>query len=388
MGLRDIDSRYKSKGFRKAFPLLTLVLLIVAVSIAIVALSSSGPAPPTGAVVVANETAGNDTETGPVEEEPEEPELPDLSISKISFSQPEIRVGEAVNILVEVRNRGELAINKSEILAYIDNELIGSGALANLPPGSSTTVSIEWKPDAKYLGEQTIVVKGDPYKKLAEESEENNEESKGIDVGERVFEDVSDKLRMASKAGIGSFWYTTLEYFVPPKPGSIEKYFDFSKKDEDSFYLIIALAGFKEDRINNLSDIKIPDSSDDGWGFSSCIKKTASADNCIWNGPQIMLTLEIEDKYLVAKDTDGGRQKVYTTSKGIKNIELSEAQRVDWPTDIQLFKVFGSGSPDEFIPAEFYEVKGTDIYFHPVQWNPGTLKAVVYPRVVFLITLD
>ena len=108
-------------------------------------------------------------------------------------------------------------------------------------------------------------------------------------------------------------------------------------------------------------------------------------EECIWNGPQITITLDFDGNRLVATDHSGKEEKATSTDKNIKNIRMTAMRVADWPEEeLKTWRVFDAPEPNNLVPLEFYEVdKDNDrIYIHPMRWNPRdyTAKVMLWVR--------
>jgi len=375
------------KGPTKLRKDLLLILIIAVVAIAIIAIELSI----WGGQKAADEPTVNDTNETPdgqpleLEQPPEEAK-PDLDIRSFDVGTKSVFAGDTLTIAATVKNKGDANATDVTIALFVGDTRVDA-KVVSIAADETMDLTFEWTPMEAQIGKQAVRLVVDPDNIIDEENEENNQEGEEIEVKEQLIEDVSEDFELQSTAQFNIHWYSD-KFKVPPQGGEDYTYFQLTREDTSLYYLDLVVSGFRATNNNNILGIEIPDASESEWNGRKCIKRDMESDTCIWNGPQIKIALEIDGSRLVATDQDGQEDKVTTSGDDVDSISLTGMRTARWPGEIKTWKGFDAPSPDYFVPLEFYEVVGNDIYIHPMKWNPKALRAEVALWFRFEITTD
>jgi hypothetical protein len=244
---------------------------------------------------------------------------------------------------------------------------------------------VNWTALASQKGQQTVRVSVDPDDRIDEVSETNNEESKTVTVTEKIIQDITEGFRLQSTAGFNEHWYSE-KFRLPPVGGEDYTYFQITQHSAGDYYLDVSIPGFRATSIGKVSGIEIVDASDEGWNSHWCIKETMSSDNCIWNGPEIVLSFDFRSGKLVVEDALGERSTTLSSGTRIRDVTLVGMKKADWPGNLTTWGVTNAPRPNYFVPKQFYEYYSSKLYIHPMMWNPDTLQAEVTTWLRFEIT--
>jgi len=99
------------------------------------------------------------------------PQPPDIELVKID-APPRAEVGESCDIRVEVRNNGAPATNITVILE-VDGEELGNWTIPSLERNETWSDETSWTPQSP--GNYTLRAVADPYNRIEEYNETNNE---------------------------------------------------------------------------------------------------------------------------------------------------------------------------------------------------------------------
>lgn len=108
-----------------------------------------------------------------------EPELPDLRLTDLAFSGTEHLEGVAETVSVKVANVGTRTATGA-LIRFTESGATMNEQTITLASGASQVVQFSWTPGA--LGARTIKAEGDPGKLIAEFAENDNEQSRSVDV--------------------------------------------------------------------------------------------------------------------------------------------------------------------------------------------------------------
>ncbi|MBN2518422.1 MAG: hypothetical protein JXB14_06240 [Candidatus Altiarchaeota archaeon] len=394
MGLREIDRRIELfTRYKQFLPFVVIgIVVIVGLAIFLALQTSPSPQPPSGAVVIPNETKD---EAAPPEE-PEEEGIPnkmkpDFRITELKVIPETINTDKEVVITATLENRGGSNATSVAVRMLLGEKTVYSGEIPLFAIGSPEMISYNWTPTSADVGSITVSVEVDPENLIDEGNDRNNDEKMTIKVEKTNIIDITGKVKEYKKS-FDEIWYS--DTFTSPPDGRTEitKYFALTPKGTDQYTLNVAIAGIRAKRDVGAFTIQIPVPTESGWSSSTCIKESLASNRCIWNGPQIALKLSIDKSKgrLIVEDLYGGIDYVSLgSSKGsakkIKKINFVGAQKADFNNEIQVFRVSGSPAVDSLVPESFYEIKDQTVYYTPLRWNPVTKKGELYMRAEFLI---
>jgi hypothetical protein len=322
------------------------------------------------------------------------PELPkpDLDIDDITLNDSDISVGDSITITAFVKNKGNLNASNVTVGFFAGVVSLGAAVIENIAEGETVQVSIEWAPpSAEFIGEYDITAKADPDGEIDEENELNNDGDVELTVDQLIMEDVSADFMFRRTNDFNQHWYSD----NPNMTGMLYNggdegytYFQIYKNSGKSYYLDVFIPGFKYVKASGVGGIFIPAANENGWDSNNCIKETLGDDRCVWNGPQIQLTISIDSKKLKITDFDGQTSVATTTDNAIDNINLIGLKTAKWPEELRTWKVTNGPEPNNLVPFTFYEVDGRKIVIHPMRWNPKTFEAEVALWYRFEIIVD
>ena len=320
-------------------------------------------------------TSGTSAGPTPQEEEPPLVTKPDLDIRSFNVVSGRVFVGERLTITTSVKNKGDYNTTNVTVALFLGDTPVATKTVS-IAADETMDLTFEWTPTEDQVGQHALRLVIDPDNMIDERNEENNREGEEIEVRRQLVEDVSKDFKLQSTYHFNTHWYSN-KFVVPPQGGETYTYFQLTREDTSLYYLDIVVPGFRATNNNNIFDIQIPDTSESGWNGGKCIKKSMGLDACIWTGPQIRISLEINGNRLVATDQNGREDKTTTSDDDIDDIRLAGMQTARWPGKLKTWRVYNSPELDSFIPTEFYEIVGDDIFIHPMRWNPKTLDAEV-----------
>lgn len=107
-----------------------------------------------------------------------------IAADDISFDSPNPADGDLVYVLTTIHNTGPAASGPLVAAAVVSNTLVGSAFVATVPASGTAQVSIPWDTTG-WGGDLTIEVRVDPYDRIAETNEENNQASQPLHVRTR-----------------------------------------------------------------------------------------------------------------------------------------------------------------------------------------------------------
>lgn len=361
-----------------------VIAIVTIVVIAVIVFISSNKAAPEPVAPV-NNTPQNNTPTNQtplIVNQTPEIDLPDLDISAISFSSDTPTLGQELTITATVRNRGDVNATNVPVLFKIGVLELGRVTADNVSVDEEVEVSINWTIIEDAIGENKLEAIVDPDDDIEEESENNNNKDKTLEVSDQLIEDVSDEFEHKQTRDFIEHWYSDSRFPYMIEGSEEYEYFQLvsAQNGDDVYHLDVVIPGFKVTKINSVSGVEVPDASTSGYNTRRCIKETQSDETCIWNGPQITITLDFEGNKLVATDHSGNEKKVTNTDNRIKNIRMTAMRIADWPDEeIKTWRAYEAPQPNRLIPLEFYEVDDdtNKIYIHPMRWHPRDYNAKV-----------
>lgn len=375
-------SRKMSVAQERKDIMIIAVIAVAVIGVVLIELSISGSqqAPPTGNTSVVNQT--------PVNQTPQHVLKPDLIISSLSLSSNSVTEGDSVSITAVVKNKGDADAANVTVEFLVETSHLDDETTFSLGVNKTAQMSVNWTTTGSSIGQQTISAVADPNGVVKESDESNNEKEVQIEVKKDIVTDISETFKKMSILGLGESWYSA-KYRVPPKSGEDYVYFSLSSGITSEYYLDVAIPGFKAVKIGNTSQIEIPDSSNSSWNRRWCIRTTQDSSDCVWNGPELIITLSFKSGKLIAQDMAKAKDYIATSDSKIKDIQLAGITTAKWPEDqLKTYKVYGGPEPNSFVPLEFYEIVGNKIYIHPMRWNPRTMKAEVATGLQFRIKTD
>lgn len=352
---------------------LVVVVVLAAVIIGLLLLLTgfgSSPSPPSPPPAPQANTTANQTANQTVEK----PKLPDLDITDVKVDAI-LLTGNAAPITAKVKNSGDADAANVSIRFSMGQAILGKANISRIRAGASEEALITWTATDAFIGKYQLKATADPDSKIAEGNETNNEGTADTEIQKNKLIDVSVNFTKRSTEDFNKHWYSD-RFRVPPKSGDNYHYFSITKTDAHKYRLDVAVSGFKLTMLNDIAQIQVQDASDAGWTNQKCIRKTVDSDLCIWNGPELTLTIQFKGSRLIVNDTSGQSSVATTTDKKLTGVELLALKYADWPGTLKTYKVSGIGAePDALIPEKFFEFKNNIIYVHPLRWNPKTLDA-------------
>jgi hypothetical protein len=297
-----------------------------------------------------------------------------------------VTTGEPVTISVEYENRGKAAVNRTVIQVFAGSKLLREDVLENFTDGDSGELSLNWTPDETEVGQRVLKVSIDPHNEISEETESNNEQTQTVTVIQSIIKDVSSSFKLRTTTGFGDRWYSD-RYNLVPKSGPDMTYFQIYPESGGTYLLDVGIAGFRATKSGlDIYRIEVPDSSEDGWNSGVCVRDYAEGSDCIWMGPSMTFTIGFSRGDIVATDQSSVKSRTASSKSKVDEIELAAMTVADWPGTLKTFKVTGAGTPNKFVPSDFYSVQGSMIYVNPLIWNPETGEAKVATTYSFRIT--
>ncbi|MCI0347358.1 MAG: hypothetical protein L0221_18245 [Chloroflexi bacterium] len=132
-------------------------------------------------------------------ERPAPPAMPDLVVSSLSTTS-KAGAGDVARITATILNQGTGDATASQAAFELDGTALGSAAVAALPAGGSTDVSLDWQTGG-VKGEHSIRVTADSTAAIAELDEGNNAASLAVTVkGNKV---TNGSFEQSDEAGTG-----------------------------------------------------------------------------------------------------------------------------------------------------------------------------------------
>jgi len=125
-------------------------------------------------VVADSKTKISESDEGNNEKAVVYPVPPDLVIEMIVLSPPYPSESDNVTFIVTIKNQGDSRVDKFEIAYYIDDIYLVYITAGAVDPGATANSTFVWTAEA---GTHTIKAVVDPYDKLLEISENNNEKA-------------------------------------------------------------------------------------------------------------------------------------------------------------------------------------------------------------------
>ncbi len=352
--------------------LIVLGVLAVVVIGFVLMLTGFGSPPAPQPVVPANATA-NQTANQTVKPV-EKPKLPDLQVTGVSVGAL-ILTGMQVNLTATVKNAGDADAANVTVRFAMGQAILGKATVGAIKAGASEDASVSWTATDEFIGAYPITAVADPDGKVAEGNETNNEASANTEVQKNRLIDVSANFTKRSTEDFNKHWYSD-RFRVPPKSGDNYRYFSITKTADHKYRLDVAISGFRLTMLNDLAQVQIQDASEGGWSAQRCVRKTVDSGLCIWNGPQLSFTFQFKGSRFIVNDSSGASSAATTADKKVKSVELLALKYARWPGELKTYKVSGVGiEPNEMIPTNFYEFRGTIIYINPLRWNARTLEA-------------
>ena len=116
------------------------------------------------------------------------PNMPDLAITTITWSPPDIPAGSEVTFDINIENQGSLSAGPSRTVYYVDGANVGYKDIGQLDAGESTTEHFLW---AAIDGQHTIRVVVDSNDQISEYDENNNTKVLNLPPPDLVIQDVS-----------------------------------------------------------------------------------------------------------------------------------------------------------------------------------------------------
>jgi len=107
-----------------------------------------------------------------------------IAADDISFDNPDPADGDLVHVLVTVHNAGPDDNGPLVAATVISNTLVGSAFIATVPASGTAQVAIPWDTTG-WGGDLTVTVRLDPYNRIAETNEDNNQAGQPLHVRTR-----------------------------------------------------------------------------------------------------------------------------------------------------------------------------------------------------------
>ncbi|OGN95639.1 MAG: hypothetical protein A2Y89_03530 [Chloroflexi bacterium RBG_13_51_18] len=116
------------------------------------------------------------------------PKLPDLAITSIIWSPPEIPLGKTVIFDINIENRGLISADPSRIAFYVDGAAAGYVDMGRLEPGAATLAHFTW---AASEGSHSITIILDSTNQIVEIDEANNTRIINIPLPDLIVENIT-----------------------------------------------------------------------------------------------------------------------------------------------------------------------------------------------------
>jgi subtilase family serine protease len=116
------------------------------------------------------------------------PKLPDLAITSITWSPPDIPAGQSVIFTIGIENQGSISAAPSRMACYVDGAVAGYVDIIRLEPGATTTAYFTW---AAAEGSHVLTVILDSTNQIEEIEEANNTRIINIPLLDLIIEDIT-----------------------------------------------------------------------------------------------------------------------------------------------------------------------------------------------------
>jgi subtilase family serine protease len=116
------------------------------------------------------------------------PNMPDLTITNITWSPPDIPAGSDITFDINIENQGSLSAGPSRIAYYVDGANVGYKDIGQLDAGGTTTEHFLW---AAIEGQHTIGIAVDSNNQISEYDENNNTRELNLPPPDLVVQDIT-----------------------------------------------------------------------------------------------------------------------------------------------------------------------------------------------------
>jgi subtilase family serine protease len=116
------------------------------------------------------------------------PNMPDLTITNITWSPPDIPAGSDVTFNINIENQGSLNAGPSRIVYYVDGANVGYKDIGQLDASTTTTERFLW---TALEGQHTIKIVLDSNNQIAEYDEDNNAKVVNLPPPDLLVQDIT-----------------------------------------------------------------------------------------------------------------------------------------------------------------------------------------------------